>query len=93
MKTSISKDMSLAEECIDDTVSELFRQRDLYGVQRHEHNAWLPILTEELGEVAEALQTHTPAAKETDASDLYKELIQVAAVAVSWAAQLREERE
>jgi len=46
----------------------------------------LPVLLEEVGEVAEVLQ-----APEPDRERLYNELIQVAAAAVAWAESLREE--
>lgn len=88
----LAKDVELIKEVKIDVGAELARQRKLYGVQRHPNNDWLPILTEEIGEVAEALQKNTKAAKDTDADDLYTELTQVAAVAISWAAQLKEGR-
>lgn len=83
------EDSQLLEIVNGDVKTELERQRRLYGIQKHEDLKWLPILLEEVGEVAEALQKNTKAAKETDASDLYAELIQVAAVASSWAARLK----
>jgi hypothetical protein len=55
----------------------------------------LAILGEEFGEVCQASQSYLNlvSAKETDADDLYKELIHVAAVATAIAEQIREERE
>nr|WP_223292369.1 MazG nucleotide pyrophosphohydrolase domain-containing protein [Salipaludibacillus neizhouensis] len=50
-------------------------------MQRHSHGTWLPILVEELGEVAEAMQQGMMSEKNTDADNLYDELIQTAAVA------------
>lgn len=90
--SSIVEDLMLVDEVSEDVDQELLRQRNLYGVQRHLDNDWLPILGEEFGEVCQALQKDTTAAKETDADDLYKELVQVAAVAISWAAHLKERR-
>jgi NTP pyrophosphatase (non-canonical NTP hydrolase) len=72
---------------------ERFRQNAKWGRQRHSHGDWLKILIEEVGEVAQAMQTGQGWGKDSDANDLYKELIQVAAVAVAIAEQVEEERE
>ncbi|MFC3883775.1 hypothetical protein ACFOU2_09785 [Bacillus songklensis] len=53
---------------------------------------WLQILVEEVGEVAQAMQAQKGWGKESDADDLYTELIHVAAVAVAIAEQVKEER-
>lgn len=47
-------------------------------------------LSEEFGEVAQALQSYLgmPGTKHTDANDLYRELVQVAAVATRMAEQV-----
>lgn len=84
--SEVEKDLLLVVDAENDVWKEVKRQRKLYGVQRHSNNDWLPILIEEIGEVSEALQKNTIAAKQTDKDDLYTELIQVAAVAISWAA-------
>lgn len=76
-----------------DVFYERLRQNELYGHQRHHYGTWLAILVEEVGEVAEALQKGLVSEKSTDADDLYKELIQVAAVASAIAEQVKEERE
>ncbi len=89
----VEEDLLLTNTVINDVYDELKRQRKMYHVQRHSNLKWLPILLEEVGEVAEALQIDTQAAKESDADDLYKELTQVAAVAISWAAQLKEQKD
>ncbi|WP_336822970.1 hypothetical protein [Sporosarcina sp. USHLN248] len=47
---------------------------------------------EEVGEVAQAIQQGSVASKDTDADDLYTELIHVAAVASAFAEQVQEER-
>lgn len=88
----VEKDLELVNQAIPKVYEELKRQRSLYHVQRHSNLKWLPILLEEVGEVAECLQNDTKAAKVTDADNLYTELVQVAAVAVSWLAQLEEQR-
>lgn len=48
------------------------------------------ILSEEVGEVAQALQYEETWSKETDKSNLYEELIQVAAVAVKMAEKVKK---
>jgi NTP pyrophosphatase (non-canonical NTP hydrolase) len=72
---------------------ERLRQNDLWGHQRHNYGAWLAILVEEVGEVAQAMQKGMVSQKKTDSEDLYKELIQVAAVASAIAEQVWEEGE
>lgn len=93
-KTALHEDLSLLHLVNKDVVDELARQRDKWGVQRYENPAdWLVILIEEVGESAQAIQQGRIAHKDTDADDLYTEVIQVAAVAMSWAAQLLEEKQ
>jgi NTP pyrophosphatase (non-canonical NTP hydrolase) len=72
---------------------ERFRQNAIWGRQRHSYGDWLKILVEEVGEVAQAMQIGDVSYKNSDSDDLYKELIQVAAVAVAIAEQVEEERE
>ena len=79
------------EEVVWDIVRERTRQNKKWGIQRHDYPFWLTILTEEVGEVAQAMQKGSVAYKQSDADDLYKELIQVAAVATAIAEQVREE--
>jgi NTP pyrophosphatase (non-canonical NTP hydrolase) len=74
----------------DDVYKERERQNKKWGIQRHAYGDWLMILTEEVGEVAQAMQKTKGWGKETDASDLYEELIHVAAVASAIAEQVRE---
>lgn len=80
-------------------LSEVFQERQRqdakWGLQRHELGKWLAILAEEFGEVAQAMQgpMGLVSVKPTDASDLYQELIHVAAVAVAIAEQVREQSE
>lgn len=78
-----------------DVFYERLRQNDLRGLQRHDWGKWLGILGEEFGEVCQAInKIHFPEdAKPTDASNLYEELIHVAAVASAIAEQVLEERE
>lgn len=67
------------------------RQNGKWGRQRHTDGNWLKILGEEFGEVCQAMQIDMGWGKESDASNLRTELIQLAAVAVAMAEQLREE--
>lgn len=78
---------------VSDTVkAERFRQNSLYGHQRHDYGVWLAILTEEFGEVAQAMQTGWGWGKKTDANDLFEELTHVSAVANAFAEQVLEDR-
>lgn len=76
-----------------DVKSERHRQNDKWGHQRHTFGDWLMILTEEVGEVAQAMQKAKGWGKETDASNLYEELIHVSAVSSAIAEQVLEEQE
>ncbi|MED3932937.1 MazG-like family protein [Priestia megaterium] len=73
---------------------ERIRQNQKWGLQRHNMGKWLAILAEEFGEVAQAMQgpLGLTSMKDTDADDLYTELIQVAAVACAIAEQVKEEQ-
>ncbi|PFR93490.1 HNH endonuclease [Priestia megaterium] len=77
-----------------DMSNERLRQNEIWGVQRHNMGKWLAILAEEFGEVAQAMQgpLGLTTMKDTDADDLYTELIQVAAVACAIAEQVKEEQ-
>lgn len=82
----------LMEVVNQDVKNERHRQNGKWGIQRHEYGYWLAILGEEFGEVCQAVQQGSVASKETDADDLYTELIHVAAVASAIAEQVMEER-
>ncbi len=56
--------------------AERQRQDAMWGIQNHSPAPWLSILTEEVGEVARAIN-------EDDGAKYVEELIQVAAVAVA----------
>ena len=64
-----------------DVVAERERQDRLWGPQRHPWPVWAAILTEEVGEAAEAA-LHAYWSGDRDLAHLREELIQVAAVAV-----------
>ncbi|QII51614.1 hypothetical protein G3M81_12500 [Bacillus paralicheniformis] len=76
----------------DEVLSERKKQNDKWGVQRHNFSDWLMILGEEFGEVCEAMQRNRGWGKKSDAQDLHKELVQLAAVASAIAEQVIEER-
>jgi NTP pyrophosphatase (non-canonical NTP hydrolase) len=80
-------------EVLTDVGVERVRQNHIWGKQRHPMGDWLKILIEEVGEVAQAMQIGDVSYKNSDADDLYEELVQVAAVAVAIAEHVREERE
>lgn len=77
---------------IKDVNLERFNQNSQWGEQYHDYATWYTILGEEFGEVGQAIQQGSVAHKETDADDLYKELVQVAAVAVAIAEQVIKDR-
>lgn len=66
-----------------------------FGVTDHADGVWMPILVEEVGEAALAMnvaQTE-PDRREAALDNLEVELIQVAAAAVAWAESLRRRRQ
>ena len=70
------------EKIIDQILQERKRQDMKWGIQNHNHANWLLILTEEIGEAAkEANEIHF---RDGDVEKLKTELIQSAAVIVSW---------
>lgn len=71
---------------------ERTRQNRKWGLQNHSNGNWLAILGEEFGEVCQAMQYGTIASKETDANNLYEELIHVAAVASAFAEQVLRDK-
>jgi hypothetical protein len=76
-------------DVISDVIEERKRQDEKWGAGRDQDNlVWSSILTEEVGEAAEqSLWVHFDG---IDEARLYKELIQIAAVAVAWAENLRK---
>jgi len=67
---------------IHDILDERDRQDVKWGEQNHDDYRWLAILTEEVGELAQAALHDEFGGKH--AGTLRKELIQAAAVCVSW---------
>jgi NTP pyrophosphatase (non-canonical NTP hydrolase) len=70
--------------------TERMRQDAKWGEQNHSNELWMAILTEEVGEAAQALldsryKVVNPARYTPDVdAHLREELVQVAAVAVAW---------
>jgi NTP pyrophosphatase (non-canonical NTP hydrolase) len=85
--------MELKTRVLIDIDDERTRQDTKWGIQRHDYGTWLQILIEEVGEVAQAMQKAKGWGKESDASDLYTELIHVSAVSAAIAEQVREEQQ
>lgn len=61
---------------------ERIRQHNKWGKQDHDNFIWLSILTEEVGELSEAVLHENFGGKKSDKVE--KELIHVAAVATQW---------
>jgi len=78
-------EMSLLEQVMSDVCAELKKQREKWGEQNHSPEWWLAILGEEVGEVNKAaLESHfKDHYRNAKWSDYRKELVQVAAVAIS----------
>jgi NTP pyrophosphatase (non-canonical NTP hydrolase) len=89
----ITEDEMLRMDVLSDVDKERTRQDKKWGKQRHDYGTWLQILIEEVGEVAQSMQKAKGWGKDSDASDLYEELIHTAAVAVAIAEQIKEKRE
>lgn len=73
---------ALRDQAVDLVDQEHDRQHEKWGTQDVSLHEWMTILTEEVGEVAMGIND------KDDESDILKEIIQVAAVAVAWAERL-----
>jgi NTP pyrophosphatase (non-canonical NTP hydrolase) len=91
MKSNFGLEALKAQVAIDVEL-ERQRQEKLWGIQRHDFNKWFSLVVEEVGEVAEALNriNFPEDAKKTDASNLYRELIQVSAITRAFAEHVKE---
>ena len=68
---------------VQDILNERTRQNDIWGDQiQNTNDRWNVIAVEEVGEVARAIY-------EEDSLNMYKEIIQTAAVYVAWAEAIR----
>jgi len=74
-------------------LAERLRQNAKWGVQRHPHEVWHVIASEETGEVAQAILSAKGWGKPTDAQNLYMECIHASAVYAAFAEQVLEEME
>lgn len=81
------KQMKARIKVLNDIPRERSRQDRIHGNQIQDYLMMFAILSEEFGEVAEALQVHygLQSVKRTDKANLYKELIQVSAYAAKFA--------
>lgn len=81
----------LRSEVMTDVNKERDRQDKKYG-HHIKKEMWLAAIGEEHGEVCQAYQFGEFWSKEADASDLYTELIHLAAITVKVAEQVKEKR-
>ncbi len=65
-----------------DVTKEQMRQVDLWGTQDHDDEWYLPIMIEEVGEIAKAMVEHRFQGASID--DIRKELVEAVAVGMSW---------
>jgi len=72
-----SRQVGQQRAIVADIEREMAEQKSKWGVQKHEDLKWLAILIEEIGEVGQAIN-------EEDNENVRIELIQCAAVIVSW---------
>ena len=92
-RQSIPKTAAAIEKASEEAIAEMYRQIEKWGEQNHHPYKWLAILTEEVGEACqESLNMdwhpkHSGDRREF-AAKLRVELIQVAAVALSFALSL-----
>lgn len=95
--STISTTVHVCPECHGPALSayrsiwlERQRQNKKWGEQNHSDEWWLAILTEEVGELAQAILHAKFGGKASD--DVEKELIQTAAVAAQWVECLRRNK-
>jgi NTP pyrophosphatase (non-canonical NTP hydrolase) len=81
--------LRLTHRSIDLVLRERDQQDDRWGVQRHSWPEWMSILTEEVGEAAQAANNEYfhPSG---DLSRLKEELVQVASVAIAMVEHIEE---
>lgn len=75
----------------EEILAERVRQNEKWGVQRHPHEVWHVIASEETGEVAQAILSAKGWGKPSDAQNLYEECIHASAVYAAFAEQVLEE--
>lgn len=72
---------------IESLEKENLRQLALWGIQKHTLPEWMLFLTEEIGELAEAIAEYTY--REGLLSDIYKEAIETATLALKIAEMIK----
>jgi NTP pyrophosphatase (non-canonical NTP hydrolase) len=75
--------MTAASYIFGNLLEERARQDMKWGEQNHDLTVWLTVLTEEVGEVAEAILTNRSDPSWENVAAVRDELVQVAAVAVA----------
>ena len=78
----------MKKEIKDALRQEQGNQKYKWGEQHHSEEVWLTILAEEVGEVAKAILDNAG----KPSKEAFKEIIQVAAVCISWLDTYEEER-
>jgi NTP pyrophosphatase (non-canonical NTP hydrolase) len=79
------------ETILNHILDELNRQNEKWGEQNHDNYTWLAILTEEVGELSQAILHDEYGGRA--AGNVKTELEQVAAVAVQWLESIERRRE
>lgn len=77
-------DREIRKEALSKIFAERRRQNAKWGEQNHDDYVWLAILTEEVGELAQAMLEARFRGSQGTRSSINEELVQVAAVALSW---------
>jgi NTP pyrophosphatase (non-canonical NTP hydrolase) len=66
-----------------DIAAERGRQHQKWGTQRHDFPVWITVLSEEVGEVSQAILQYRQVASDRRLKAMREEAVQVAAVAVA----------
>lgn len=80
---------NLSDRAVDLVIRERQQQDEKWGLQRHSWPEWITILTEEVGEAAQAANDEYFHSRD-DLSRLKEELVQVAAVAMAMVEHIDE---
>jgi NTP pyrophosphatase (non-canonical NTP hydrolase) len=84
MKTRKGNEMTTRDALLNRIRSERYRQINKFGHQQHPNCYWLSILAEEVGELAKEIVDFG------STRNIMMELVQIAAVCVSWLEDLEE---
>jgi NTP pyrophosphatase (non-canonical NTP hydrolase) len=77
-------------EAMDAVSDERDRQEARWGIQRHDMTVWLAVLSEEVGEAAQAILEYRELMSDQRLAAIRAEAVQVAAVAVAMVEHLDE---